>query len=102
MGHLERGEKNLSFLSILRVAKALDITLSELLAGFEKGESARLANRKTPGASAANRGRALGQVATMERSLRALKGVLAESAASSKSARRGRGSAPKTKRRKSL
>jgi transcriptional regulator with XRE-family HTH domain len=102
MGHLERGEKNLSFLSILRVAKALGITLSGLLAGFEKGESARLANRKTSSAPAASRGRALGQVATMERSLRALKGVLAETAASSKRDRRSRKNPPKIKRRKSL
>ena len=52
MGHLERGEKNLSFLSILRVANALGVTLSELLAGLEKGDSARITNRKIAGVPA--------------------------------------------------
>jgi transcriptional regulator with XRE-family HTH domain len=35
MGHLERGEKNASLGSVARVAKALDITLSELLSGID-------------------------------------------------------------------
>jgi len=75
MGHLERGEKNLSFLSILRVANALGVTLSELLAGLEKGDSARITNRKIAGVPAANN-RALEEVAALERSVRALKGLL--------------------------
>jgi transcriptional regulator with XRE-family HTH domain len=82
MGHLERGEKNVSFLSILRVATALNVTVSELLAGLEKGESARIGNRKAVPAAA--RSRALEEVAMLERSVRALKGLLGEIAPSSK------------------
>jgi len=53
MGHLERGEKNVSFLSILRVANALGITLSELLAGLEKYKR-RSENRPVNAARAAS------------------------------------------------
>ncbi len=35
MGHLERGEKNASLGSVARVARALEITLSELLRGID-------------------------------------------------------------------
>jgi transcriptional regulator with XRE-family HTH domain len=35
MGHLERGEKNASLGSVARVARALEITLSELLSGVD-------------------------------------------------------------------
>lgn len=38
MGHLERGEKNLSFHSMTRVAQALDVPLSVLFSGLESGE----------------------------------------------------------------
>jgi transcriptional regulator with XRE-family HTH domain len=38
MGHLERGEKNVSFRSLMRVAEALSVTLSELFAGLEGDE----------------------------------------------------------------
>jgi transcriptional regulator with XRE-family HTH domain len=40
MGHLERGEKNLSFNTLVRLSDALGITLSELLAE-EAGQSSR-------------------------------------------------------------
>src|SRR5271155_4438588 len=80
MGHLERGEKNVSFLSILRVAGALGVTLSEVLAGLEKGEAAKSANHKVADRPAAAKGRALAELATLERSARALKGLLGKSA----------------------
>ena len=35
MGHLERGEKNASLGSVARVARAFEITLSELLLGID-------------------------------------------------------------------
>jgi transcriptional regulator with XRE-family HTH domain len=34
MGHLERGEKNLSFRSMMRVAGAVDVPLSALFSGL--------------------------------------------------------------------
>jgi transcriptional regulator with XRE-family HTH domain len=101
MGHLERGEKNVSFLSILRVASALGVTLSELLAGLEKGDSARIANPMTAGAPAATKSRALEEVATLERSVRALKGLLGEIAPSSTHDRRERTRLPRIKNRES-
>ena len=82
MGHLKRGEKNVTFLSILRVANALGVTVSELLAGLEKGDFARIANRKAVSSTA--KSRALEEVATLERSVRALKGLLGEIAPSLK------------------
>jgi transcriptional regulator with XRE-family HTH domain len=100
MGHLERGEKNLSFLSIQRVANALGVTLSELLAGLEKGDSARIGNRKATGVPAANN-RALEEVATLERSVRALKGLLGEIAPSSEHDRHERKPRPGIKGTKS-
>src|ERR1700689_3221068 len=66
MGHLERGEKNVSFLSILRVANALGVTPSELLAGLEKGDLARIASPTAADVPAA-KSRALEEVATLER-----------------------------------
>jgi hypothetical protein len=36
MGTIERGESNLSFWNLVKVAKGLGITLSELLSGLEK------------------------------------------------------------------
>jgi transcriptional regulator with XRE-family HTH domain len=36
MGTIERGESNLSFHNLVKVAKALGITLSQLLSGIEK------------------------------------------------------------------
>jgi transcriptional regulator with XRE-family HTH domain len=77
MGHLERGEKNVSFLSIVRVANALGVTLSDLVAGPKTGDTARL-SRKAPAVSAVAKGRALEEVATLERSVRTLKGLLGE------------------------
>ena len=37
MGTIERGESNLSFSNLVKVAEGLGITLSELLTGLEKG-----------------------------------------------------------------
>jgi transcriptional regulator with XRE-family HTH domain len=101
MGHLERGEKNVSFLSILRVANALGVTPSELLAGLEKGDLAKIASPTAAGVPAA-KSRALEEVATLERSVRALKVLLGEITPSSKHDHRGRKPLPKTKDRDSL
>src|ERR1700685_214495 len=75
MGHIERGEKNLSFQSMLRVANALGVTLSELFVGLEKGDSAKIVTCKAAGVLAA-KSRALEEVAAPERSVRALQGLL--------------------------
>lgn len=82
MGHLERGEKNLSFRSIMRVASALDVPLSVLFSGIETAEletgvSGMSRGRFRIGKSQAtfDRGRLLKEVATLERTLRTLKDV---------------------------
>ena len=61
MGHLERGEKNASLGSVARVAHALGVTLSELLAGVDApvppdgDESAAQAVTSPEGKSVKNR-----------------------------------------------
>ena len=47
MGTVERGESNLSFQNLARIARSLEITLSELLSGIEK-RAAKLEQYKTP------------------------------------------------------
>jgi hypothetical protein len=81
-GHLERGEKNLSFRSIMRVASALDVPLSVLFAGIESAEPGTGASGAHRGRfsigkrqSTLDRGRLLKEVATLERTLRVLKDV---------------------------
>ncbi len=41
IGQIERGEKNISFGNLLKLARVLGVTLPELLSGLEGGESAR-------------------------------------------------------------
>jgi transcriptional regulator with XRE-family HTH domain len=82
MGHLERGEKNLSFRSIMRVAGALDVPLSVLFSGIETAEPETGTSRMHRGRprigksqTTLDRGRLLKEVATLERTLRALKEI---------------------------
>jgi transcriptional regulator with XRE-family HTH domain len=81
MGHIERGEKNLSFGSLVRVANALGISLSELFKGLEDDESrsptkGRPDRPRNPGASALDRDRLIREVATLERVLRGLREIV--------------------------
>ncbi len=81
MGHLERGEKNLSFRSIVRVADALDVTLAELFAGLDGNQAAanptRISTRIQPKArmkrAGVNRDRILKELAVLERAVSALR-----------------------------
>lgn len=79
MGHLERGEKNLSFSSIVKVASGLNVTVSELFRGLESGKAepeASVPSSHYPGASnpaGLERDRVLRELATLERGVRALK-----------------------------
>lgn len=67
MGHLERGEKNVSITSVVRVSGALGITLSELFAGVDGGEQAP--RRKPRGRMDMDRTGILKQLAAAERSI---------------------------------
>jgi transcriptional regulator with XRE-family HTH domain len=83
MGHLERGEKNVSFRSILRIADALGITLSEFFVGLqnggpEEGDSSgpikiRLRTRVS---EEVDRARVLREMAALERNLASLKAAV--------------------------
>lgn len=35
VGQIERGERNIAFLNLLKIARALEVTLSELMDGIE-------------------------------------------------------------------
>lgn len=78
MGHLERGEKNLSFSSMTRVAGALHVTLSDLFSGLESGDesprprggrAAKASKREPP----VDRNRLLKEVLNLERAILTLK-----------------------------
>jgi len=74
MGHIERGEKNLSFSSIVRVATALNVPLSELFEGLETGDLAK-ANPRQPRVPPLDRDRLLKELALLERVVRAIKEI---------------------------
>jgi len=64
IGQIERGEKNISFENLSKVAGVLGVTLSELLSGLEDGSSMAGASRRStlPGTERA----AEGAVRTLE------------------------------------
>jgi transcriptional regulator with XRE-family HTH domain len=53
MGAVERGESNISFTNLVLIARALDITLAQLLSGLEKNAEGLKAPVKTPRADRA-------------------------------------------------
>jgi hypothetical protein len=93
MGHIERGEKNLSFGSIARVANALDVSLSELFRGLESGEAfsrtagTRHGRGQNSGGSRLDRDRLIREVASLERVLRSLKDLVSSPGRRSHSAK---------------
>ena len=57
MGHIERGEKNLSFSTLVRLSDALGMTLPELLADVRTGAEplkGKAASKTTPRIAASN------------------------------------------------
>jgi transcriptional regulator with XRE-family HTH domain len=52
MGTIERGESNLSFSNLVKVSKALGITLSQMLSGLERRAEALTKRPVASGASA--------------------------------------------------
>jgi transcriptional regulator with XRE-family HTH domain len=66
-GALERGEKNLSFHALVLIARCFGVTVGELLAGIETGESPR--TRRKAGQSDLDRSRILLELAAAERSI---------------------------------
>ena len=79
-GSLERGEKNCSFHALVLIAQCFGITLSEMLAGLEAGESPKTGGyRQRRGARSdqggIDRKRVLQEVMTLERIVRTLKAI---------------------------
>jgi transcriptional regulator with XRE-family HTH domain len=79
MGHIERGEKNLSFNSMTRVANALNVELSELFMGLgdEETEPRKAGtghgSKRNPITGGVDRDRLIREVAALERVLAGLK-----------------------------
>jgi transcriptional regulator with XRE-family HTH domain len=78
MGHLERGEKNVSFSTLTKVAGALSVGISELFAGVETGDvnatvQAQPPTRRTASGRTLDRERMLKELAVLERGVRSLK-----------------------------
>jgi transcriptional regulator with XRE-family HTH domain len=80
IGHLERGEKNVSFGSIVRVATALNVTLSELFARVESEDASRATQtaRRRRNQAQFDRDRVLKALASLERTVRVLKEITEE------------------------
>jgi transcriptional regulator with XRE-family HTH domain len=73
VGHLETGRKDFRMTTIIRVAAALDVRLSELFAGLETGEEPPMtgkARRAVPGSQAMLR-----EIDVLEQSLQKLKAL---------------------------
>jgi transcriptional regulator with XRE-family HTH domain len=83
MGHLERGEKNVSFSSLVRVAAALSLPISELFTDLERaGTAAKDRPQKPPrgnGGEALNKDTLLKKLAVLERGVASLKEVILRS-----------------------
>jgi transcriptional regulator with XRE-family HTH domain len=46
IGQIERGEKNISFANLSKIAAVLGVTMSELLAGLESGDRSEEASKR--------------------------------------------------------
>jgi transcriptional regulator with XRE-family HTH domain len=71
-GALERGEKNLSFHALVLIGRCFGITLAELLAGLETGDSVRSPRRRGAGIGL-DRELILRELAAAERSIQMAK-----------------------------
>jgi len=73
LGHLETGRKDFRLTTVIRVADALGVTLSELFAGLERGESFK-SKRTSPRPPDPDRVRQ--ELAALEVTIRNLKALL--------------------------
>jgi transcriptional regulator with XRE-family HTH domain len=73
-GALERGEKNLSFHAMVLIARSFGLSVSEMLAGVEKGEPPRSRRRAAHNADI-DRSRIIRELAAAERSIQAAKEI---------------------------
>jgi DNA-binding XRE family transcriptional regulator len=103
MGHLETGRKDFRLTTLIRVANALGVTLSDLFSGLERGTAVR-ADAATPQKGTTIKGdvdrrKVLKEVANLEQTVRNLKGIAAKEEKSEKRAiaKKQRGNAKLTK-----
>jgi transcriptional regulator with XRE-family HTH domain len=73
LGHLETGRKDFRLTTIIRVADALGVTLSELFAGLERGEAFK---SKRIHSRAPDPDRVRQEFAALERTIRNLRALL--------------------------
>jgi hypothetical protein len=73
MGHLERGEKNVSFSSIVKVANALGVPLSKMFDGLETASGTPVARLRPVSKPELNRQMLAKEVAVLERTVQKLK-----------------------------
>lgn len=75
MGHLERGEKNVSFSSIVRVANALNVPISDLFndLGADVSALAPKGRRRPRRDPALDRKKLAKEIAVLERTVHSLK-----------------------------
>jgi len=73
MGHLERGEKNVSFSSIVKVANALGVPLSKMFDGLETASGTPAARVRPVSNPEFSRQMLAKEVAVLERTVQKLK-----------------------------
>lgn len=72
-GAIERGETNISFSTLGRIADALDVKIEDLFAGLEDGKSSRIETPSLQHSTGVDRRRLQKQIAVLERAVEALK-----------------------------
>ena len=75
-GSLERGEKNVSFHALALISRCFGITLSELLAGIERGESLPVKLPKRKAGRGLNSNTALAELEALEKSVSTLRRII--------------------------
>jgi hypothetical protein len=89
MGHLERGEKNVSLKSLVRVSDALEITISDLLHGVSGGEKDEA--KSHPGAERQiDHERLMREVLRLEQTVAAVRQIVAPESAAVRSKRKAK------------
>lgn len=87
MGHLETGRKDFRLTTLIRVANALGVTLSDLFSGLERGtDSAPTTHKSVPGNQSLDRSKVLREVAILEQTVRNLRMLATEEEKSEKRA----------------
>lgn len=74
-GAIERGETNISFSTLARIADALNVKMADLFAGLEDGKLASVADSVRGRSAEVDRSRLRREITALERALSALKHI---------------------------